>query len=567
MKPEIGNYFQELHEQITDRSKWDEERFMVFGHEAGSGKSQMTFKFIGEMTKTKTYRVLFVQKFSRDDELINTVSKINEHAGNIVAMKFSKEDTGNKKRKQQAEEAQVLCITHQMYQLICKGEHAELIKDRQILIIDEYPHIIETIHLCSEDIGKLWINNYKYGLDLSLDAIVNFLRNLLHQKKANKNFNKMLLIEFNIEEQRRYKKVVNQLLSRVSDDGDKKILSKINYLLSYGGYMYENAFYTYREDIDYKMFQNNIILDANASFDTKYSLSKKFHRISQPKIFNYSNTIIHHSVIKTGKCNLKKYINFNEKVLSKVSPERKNKILFITDKEREQGLSISISDYFLSLGYSKKEAEMIIEERIKVDHFGNLIGVNTYRDFDTVVITKTPNYDYISYAMTFYHLTQNKKEDQLQLFKHEEIESLRESTVAGEIYQAIKRINRDNSKNCEIFLFMDNEKVESIIRSQFPQIHYHKDQFEVDSKKVNKPKKEKKSDIRIGMAKKYLLEYKEKGAPFIRKIELRNFLGINDGGNLRNEVLLNLMDFFKEERIFEDGQKIFLNNPEGNQIS
>jgi hypothetical protein len=558
MKTIMSNYFHGLYEQIMDRSKWDADRFMVFGHEASSGKSQMTFRFIGEMTKTSNDRILFVQKFTRDDELINTVSKINEHAGDTVAVKFSKEDTGKSKRKQQAVESQVLCITHQMYLVICKGERTELIIDRNILIIDEFPDIMEKVFLSSEDIGNLWIKNYKYDKHKTLDEIVYLLRDLLYKKKAHKLSDRLLLVEFNNEVQNRYKKGIYDLLSTVSDDVDRKILSTINYLLLYGGYMYENAFHTYREDINYKMLQNNIILDANASFETKYTISNKFHTINQPKIFDYSNTTLHHNVIKTGKCNLKNYITFNEKVLSKVLPENREKILFVTDSEREKGLSTTISDYFISLGYSKKEVEMIFEEKIRIDHFGNLIGVNTYRDFDTVVIMKTPNYDYVTYVLNYYHMTRNKKDSELQLFKHEEIESLRESTVAGEIYQAIKRVNRDNSKNCDIFLFIDNDKVVNILLSQFPNIQYIKEQFDVDSKK-NTSKKEKKFDIKVSIAKKILLQHKAKGETFIKKGELRKLVGENDAGNFRR-VLLNMKVFFEEEDIYEEGQKIIFNN-------
>lgn len=82
------NYFKELHERIMNEEKWVKDKFVVYSYEAGTGKSQNTLRFIAEMTKEKPHRVLYVQKFVKDDELINTVATINDHAGKRVAEGF-----------------------------------------------------------------------------------------------------------------------------------------------------------------------------------------------------------------------------------------------------------------------------------------------------------------------------------------------------------------------------------------------------------------------------------------------------------------------------------------------
>lgn len=81
-------YFSELYEQIMREEKWDKDHFIVFNHEAGSGKSQSTFRFIAELCNEKMNRVIYVQKFVRDEELLNTVATINHQAGRKIAGGF-----------------------------------------------------------------------------------------------------------------------------------------------------------------------------------------------------------------------------------------------------------------------------------------------------------------------------------------------------------------------------------------------------------------------------------------------------------------------------------------------
>ncbi|MEC2157663.1 DEAD/DEAH box helicase family protein [Virgibacillus halodenitrificans] len=169
------NYFHELRQHILDESKWDKSNFVVFNHEAGTGKSQSTFRFIGEMTKEKAHRVLYVQRFVRDDELNKTVDTINEHAGKRVAEGvYSKEKQSTIRKKAKA---QVLCISHQMYKQICLGNREELKNERNLLIIDEYPDLVEKVSVTLDDIAYLWGRNIRNKF---LDDLANLLREKHH---------------------------------------------------------------------------------------------------------------------------------------------------------------------------------------------------------------------------------------------------------------------------------------------------------------------------------------------------------------------------------------------------
>lgn len=85
------------------------------------------------------------------------------------------------------------------------------------------------------------------------------------------------------------------------------------------------------------------------------------------------------------------------------------------------------------MGYNDKEIANIIKERIAIDYFGNIIGVNSYRDFDTAVILKTPYFDYLSYALTYFYFRRLDGEEieDIRVFKNEWVEEIRKDRCSG----------------------------------------------------------------------------------------------------------------------------------------
>ncbi|RIW32683.1 hypothetical protein D3H55_12425 [Bacillus salacetis] len=79
-------YFKELEEVILNEGNWNPNVFEVFNHEAGTGKSRFVQQLLGKMSKLNSYRVFYVQRFVRDDELLHTVQRINEFAEKEVAI-------------------------------------------------------------------------------------------------------------------------------------------------------------------------------------------------------------------------------------------------------------------------------------------------------------------------------------------------------------------------------------------------------------------------------------------------------------------------------------------------
>lgn len=306
---------------------------MVFNHEAGTGKSQSTFRFIGEMTKEKDHRVLYVQRFIRDDELDKTVDTINEFAGKRVAEGVYKEKPSLVKKNA---EAQVLCISHQMYKQICLGNRKDLINNRHLLIIDEYPDLVEKISVTLDDIAYIWGRNIGNKF---LDNLANLLREKHHNCEAQQESgsdNKMLYVTFNEKEFDVYKEKASTISDSPNNAKETAILSRINQVMANGCLFYEQAFHTFNNQLTFKLFDGNILLDANSGFDSRYSLSSLFDVRLQGKFYDYSPSHLRHFDVNTGKKELKMQINLVENVFKKISLETKRKVLIVTDKENAE---------------------------------------------------------------------------------------------------------------------------------------------------------------------------------------------------------------------------------------
>jgi hypothetical protein len=551
MKNEMITYFGDLREQIMNEEIWVQHKFVVYSYEAGSGKSKNTFRFLAEMTRERSHRVLYVQRFVKDDELYNTVTTINLHAGKIVAEGIHSKMGVREKKK--CIDAQVLCISHQMYLQICRGKRNELIKNRDILIIDEYPDLVERITLAMSDVSELWgksLNN-EY-----LEELANLLRIKWYECKNNSKQGNMQYVDFGEKEFETFKKTFIQTSDKMPEIIGEPLLEKLQQILSNGCYFHENAFHTFNNQLKLYPLKNNIILDANGSFDYRYRLSSQFIVKEPVKFYDYSTSTLQHFTIKTDKTSLKKQINLAERIFEKISLENKEKTLIVTDKDNAEDVGKKVSEYLSLLGFSKEE----IDKRVSIDYFGNLIGVNTYRDYDTVVVLKTPFFDYLSYALTYLYFQSKDGRDMkdITVFKNADVESIRKTVVGGEIYQAIKRINRDNSHPAQLIVCTDYQEAIDVAVGQLPNINYECDNLKVNKFKVNELP-ENATIARVVKAEKFLLEQMEAGVKKVQKKLLKDLVGVKNSGNFKRTILNNLAPFIKQHEIEITNNWIILN--------
>jgi len=555
------NYFSELSEQIINKAKWSRERFVVFNHEAGTGKSRNAHRIIGEMTKKQSYRVLYVQRFIKDNELENTVDSINRHAGRKVAVGYTGEDTRKVKGKELLSNRQIICITHQMYIQICRGEHQYLVKGRDILIIDEYPDLLEKIRISGNEIGQLWTECNKWGTP-EIGEWALLLRNLKDEKSTCAQ--EMKFIDFT-ENGYMLARMIKSAIIRLNvkrSDEYKDILQKSLKLIKNGGYLFEDGFHTFDGNQQLVLLKNNIILDANAAFDYRYVLCERFNVRKQDKAFEYAKDTLHHIQVSTTKKGIQKFSELAQEAMKRIQIEGKSGVLFVTDKANVEKLREEIIQYSSPYGTSIEEIEERLKCKISFDYFGNIIGVNHYRDYDCVVLLKTPHYDYLTYASTYHYFKwmNHQLVDDVQLFRHKEVEAIRRSTVAGEMYQAIKRVNRDNSRRMDVYVFTDYQEAVDLVIEQLPNIRYDKKDLEEkrsSGRHYNNAKREKST--KSEKAKTILLEAKMNGIEMMQKLELRNLLEIKSGGNF-TKILDKLEAFLREHGISHTGQQIWFHD-------
>lgn len=549
------DYFKELKRQIVDERLWDKNKFFVFDHEAGTGKSRYTQQLLGEMTKTRGNKVLYVQKFKKDDELKKTVQRINYFAGTVVAGYYCSDM--RREMKEKVKDAQILCVTHQLYYQICKGNNLELIQGRDILLIDELPQLIQEVYVTRDDIASLWVRFNRDG-DGAGRKLAQALLDLLLGNRESKH-DEIEYIDFRLEKYDSFRELFS--IVRNSRYGhtkkEKEVLDKIDMLLNQGFFISQNRFISWERGVELCKLKDNIILDANGDFEYKYKLNSQFEVKSQKKRFEYKDTNFFHYNIKTTKGELGENREIiHGKIVSTIDWENINKVLFVTDIAGEWSLEKEILSYLRFYGDNLGEIQQNFNKIISIDHFGNLIGKNDYRDFDTIVILKTPNYNYISYVLDYAFLAGNVIDGmRFEPFKNQVIEKIRISTVAGEFYQAIKRINRENELTSNIYLFSDDMDAVAIVKKQLTNVQYSVRETKLQERDYNLENRPKNQ---LNKLKEILLRYRKDEVKEISKKVIRDELGI-EAPNL-SKLLLEVQKFAEENNIIiEKGRKILFN--------
>ncbi|WDL98851.1 DEAD/DEAH box helicase family protein [Alicyclobacillus sp. ALC3] len=543
------NYFGELREQIMNPEKWDSEHFIAFDYEAGLGKTRQALRMIGEMFRNTDcrHRVLWVQLFSDKRRLLDaTADEINKHARRNVAMAIDGEDTKRGRSKKTAIEPQVLVITHRMYAEIKKSRHDELIQNRDILIMDEFPNLMREIRISTQDLSQL----YRYSVYLEsdiLDEMLIMFRDKLRELRREELINPGTFQwgTFASADYKKYKTEITKLLKSKKTKDCRELLERFQQLFRNDCYYSHNVFYTYDIRYDYVLLKNNIILDANG-FDYRYQLSKRFIVKHQPKVYDYSTSILHHYEVNTGKTALKKSDGFFDQVIDTVELQGRKGVLFVTDMEHKSKLEQTIVKHY-SDEDNQNETLADISRKLRVDisveYHGNLLGKNDWRTFDTCVIVKTPNFDYATYVLTsyFFHaIDQEYSFQDIPKFRHEPTDNIRNYWIAGELYQAIKRISRDNTQPSEIHLFCSNEVAVGIVRNQLPGIKYVKEHWGVNTRSkhdnTEKPKEQRLNERDWELIT-ILRGYQKEGNAEIKFIDVRSKFGEKDGANFKRRAV------------------------------
>jgi hypothetical protein len=118
-------------------------------------------------------------------------------------------------------------------------------------------------------------------------------------------------------------------------------------------------------------------------------------------------------------------------------------------------------------------------ESISVNWYGNLIGKNTWRDFDCCYLLGTPNSRFEAHAIHLCQYTDKHdwriglgivKNGKTKSFKNADLEKIRQSTIISDMYQTVKRVQRNPKPHAVIYIVTSDEEVFSGVAKQLKNI-------------------------------------------------------------------------------------------------
>lgn len=134
-------------------------------------------------------------------------------------------------------------------------------------------------------------------------------------------------------------------------------------------------------------------------------------------------------------------------------------------------------------------------------------------------------------------------------FTDKRLEKIRVHWIASEIYQAIKRVNRNMRYNTEVLIFINNEDVINLIKSQMKNCiievwEFDNDMFVMEKSKQDDYVETLKQDSYATRFINFLAEAQNGLHPEfiddkhrISKLKLREYLGIKTSSNFADKVL------------------------------
>jgi len=169
---------------------------------------------------------------------------------------------------------------------------------------------------------------------------------------------------------------------------------------------------------------------------------------------------------------------------------------------------------------------------IAVAHFGEIIGKNHWKDFNNVWIIASPNIPVEVYPLYWCFFAQEPIGDESLLlktpdgsfgFRENKFEEIRIGCLVSDIYQAIKRIDREVKKQSQVYVAVLNDEVVSQVRNQLENVMVGETiELDVEYKDGKKAK-----EPRITKARQMMSLLSKIGPRLYQKSELYSSLGWN----------------------------------------
>ncbi len=572
--------------------------FAVFDIEAGCRKTRTAEKALVDLYKIGK-KAIFVRR--TDNDCRESMQNINKMAGLEIAFAYNNEDVSVNniaKINSLLPNIPIVIITHQKYTVLMKDSSKRKIfaKNRDTLIIDEFLTTINTITLGVSDLetytalfenDKVLSQAFEKAMHQPIDYLSTWNKKdstrrftALSDKSPSKDFDKLIkLIRANVSDQ-----LLKIWREKINSNADTKVdvnfvllneLSTVKVLCEHiseykqlftGMCLYsDKKLHTTDKRYNYWFLDNNIMLDASGELQIAYSLNQDEFTLQHcEKVLDHSRWKIVNIPITTTTAVKDKILNFYD----------------VINKQLKK-----YGDDILVVG-KKGEMDLIdIPEKNK-GYFGNITGSNQWYDKKNVAIIQTHNLNDVDYILKYLHYAKDTIEKDFPLtcrcngrtirkiysFTDERLEKIRVRWIASEIYQAIKRVNRNMRYDTEVLIFINNENIIELIKSQMKNCTVETLEFDNDMFIMEKSKQDdyietlKQSsyasrfidflaEVQNGLHAEFVDDKRR-----ISKIKVREYLGIRSSGNFSNKVLnkSEVISYCQARNILFTGQYIKL---------
>ncbi|WP_350474266.1 hypothetical protein [Psychrobacillus psychrotolerans] len=410
----------------------------------------------------------------------------------------------------------VIIITHSRYIALCLDDDLRLAfsERREVLIIDE------KINFPTYSFSEVYYENIRRMLPSivlkdEFDKICKDLRIILEKQQTANNQNLVIRMRPSNSKDKiqHFLELINLNINDIKDLTKRSAIQNCaqgieqwySTMCIYNG----GNIITFNRKHRLWGLKNNIILDASSNIDGVYHISEDYNVVSEKRIIDHSNSTFHIIPFNTGKGNIKKHeTEYFKEIAKKIKHYHKenDQTLIICHKDNfplieEQLLRLSINDIHVAkvtieFGEEKRQIERV-KQSFAINWFGNIIGKNEYTDFSNCWIIGTPNIPLGQYPIQYMMYSKqkdltNKKLELIQgSFKNKIFNELKNGYVASEIYQSLKRIQRNVLPNGNFFIVNNNKTITDLVLGEIKGV---KNIEEIELDFVQKKKQESESN-------------------------------------------------------------------------
>lgn len=549
--------------------------FAVFDIEAGCRKTRTAERALVDLYKIGKKAILVRRT---DNDCRESMVNINVMAGKDIAFAYNNEDvpTNNiMKVNSLLPNIPIVIITHQKYTVLMKDSSKRKIfaKNRDTLIIDEFLSTINAISLGVSDIetykallenDNVLLQAFEKAMHQPIDFLTTWNRKdssrrfiTLTDKSPSKDFENLVkLIRANVSDQ-----LLKTWREKINSNADTELevnfvllnelctvkvlcehITEYKQLFTSMCLYSDKKLHTTDKRYDYWFLDNNIMLDASGELQIAYSLNQdEFILQHCEKVLDHSRWKIINIPVTTTTAVKDKILNFYD-VVNHELKKYKDDILVVGKKD---------------------EMRLIDVPEENKGYFGNITGSNQWYDKKNVAIIQTHNLSDVDYILKYLHYAKETIEESFPLtckcngrtvkrmysFTDKRLEKIRIHWIASEIYQAVKRVNRNMRYATDVLIFINNEEVIELIKTQMKNCIVETIDFENNMFIMEKSKQDDYVETlkQSSYASKFIdfLAEVQNGlhAEFvdekhrISKIMAREYLGIKSSGNFSNKVL------------------------------